>query len=116
MAKAFALHELLSTGMQDKEDQCPKRQEQIACESGASLINVPNKPPPPQSGLLGYVTAHEWERKRDGGLGAALTERGREKRIAKEKQRRLDEQQRQQLGQMQQGTMFNPMMTGRRAI
>jgi hypothetical protein len=48
------------------------------------------------------------------GLGAALTEREREKRIAEEKQRGLDEQQRQQLDQMQQGMymMFNPMMTG----
>jgi len=110
MTKAFALHGLLSVGMQDKEDRSAKRQEELARESGASLINVPNKPPPPQSGLLGYVTAHEKERKRDGGLGATLTEREREKRVAEERQRRLDEQQRQQLDQMQQGTMFNPMM------
>jgi len=110
MTKAFALHGLLSVGMQDKEDRSAKRQEELARESGASLINVPNKPPPPQSGLLGYVTAHEKERKRDGGLGAALTEREREKRVAEERQRRLDEQQRQQLDQMQQGTMFNPMV------
>jgi CCR4-NOT transcriptional complex subunit CAF120 len=110
MTKAFALHGLLSVGMQDKEDRSAKRQEELARESGASLVNVPNKPPPPQSGLLGYVTAHERERKRDGGLGAALTEREREKRVAEERQRRLDEQQRQQLDQMQQGAMFNPMM------
>ena len=110
MTKAFALHGLLSVGIQDKEDRSAKRQEELARESGGSLINVPNKPPPPQSGLLGYVTAHEKERKREGGLGAALTEREREKRVVEERQRRLDEQQRQQLEQMQQGMMFNPMM------
>lgn len=110
MTKAFALHGLLSVGMQDKEDRSAKKQEELARETGASLINVPNKPPPPQSGLLGYVTAHEKERKREGGLGAALTEREREKRVAEERQRRLDEQQKQQLDQMQQNMMFNPMM------
>lgn len=123
MTKAFAPHGLLSAGLQDKQDRSAKRQEELARESGASLINVPNKPPPPQSGLLGAVTAHERERKREGGLGAALTEREREKRLAEERQRKLDEFQRMQLDQMQQGgsvyggmgmqpqfTGYNPMM------
>lgn len=130
MTKAFTPHGLLSAGMQDKQDRSAKRQEELARESGASLINVPNKPPPPQTGLLGAVTAHERERKREGGLGAALTEREREKRVVEERQRKLDEFQRQQLDQMQQGgsmygggmmgynpmmanpMMMNPMMTG----
>jgi len=121
MTKAFTPHGLLSAGMQDKEDRSAKRQEELARGTGASLVNVPNKPPPPQTGLLGYVTAHERERKREGGLGAALTEREREKRLVEERQRRFDEQQRQQLDQMQQGMsmygtpygynpMVNPMM------
>lgn len=123
MTKAFAPHGLLSAGLQDKHDRSAKRQEELARESGASLINVPNKPPPPQTGLLGAVTAHERERKREGGLGAALTEREREKRLAEERQRKLDEYQRMQLDQMQQGgsmyggmgmppqfSGFNPMM------
>ena len=123
MTKAFAPHGLLSAGLQDKADRSAKRQEELARETGASLINVPNKPPPPQTGLLGAVTAHERERKREGGLGAALTEREREKRLAEERQRKLDEYQRMQLEQMQQGgsmyggmgmmpqlTGFNPMM------
>ncbi|KAI0091193.1 hypothetical protein BDY19DRAFT_1055339 [Irpex rosettiformis] len=123
MTKAFAPHGLLSAGLQDKQDRSAKRQEELARESGASLINVPNKPPPPQTGLLGAVTAHERERKREGGLGAALTEREREKRVAEERQRKLDEFQRMQLDQMQQGgsvyggmgmqpqfSGFNPMM------
>lgn len=126
MTKAFTPQGLLSAGLQDKQDRSAKRQEELARESGASLINVPNKPPPPQVGLLGAITAHERERNREGGVGAALTEREREKRVAEERQRKLDEFQRQQLDQMQQGggSMFNqqqqqqqfgpmsPMMTG----
>ncbi|KAI0749814.1 hypothetical protein C8Q80DRAFT_1232578 [Daedaleopsis nitida] len=118
MTKAFTPHGLLSAGMQDKQDRSAKRQEELARETGASLINVPNKPPPPQTGLLGAVTAHERERKREGGLGAALTEREREKRLVEERQRKIDDLQRQQLDQMQQGGSmyggqmmgFNPMM------
>lgn len=121
MTKAFTPQGLLSAGLQDKQDRSAKRQEELARETGASLINVPNKPPPPQTGLLGAITAHERERKREGGVGAALTEREREKRLAEERQRRFDEQQRQQMEQMQQGgsmygygfnPMMNPMMMG----
>ncbi|THV07320.1 hypothetical protein K435DRAFT_959906 [Dendrothele bispora CBS 962.96] len=118
MTKAFTPQGLLSAGMQDRQDRSAKRQEELARETGASLINVPNKPPPPQTGLLGAVSAHERERKREGGLGAALTEREREKRVAEERQRKFDEQQRQQMEQMQQGGSmygfpgYNPMMMG----
>ncbi|KAH9959584.1 hypothetical protein BC827DRAFT_1212394 [Russula dissimulans] len=118
MTKAFTPHGLLSAGLQDKEDRSAKRQEELARETGASLINVPSKPPPPQTGLLGAITAHERDRKREGGVGAALTEREREKRMAEERQRKLDDLQRQQLEQMQQGgslygqqlSGYNPMM------
>ncbi|RDB26418.1 hypothetical protein Hypma_006695 [Hypsizygus marmoreus] len=113
MTKAFTPQGLLSAGMQDKQDRSAKRQEELARETGASLINVPNKPPPPQMGLLGAITAHERERKREGGVGAALTEREREKRMAEDRQRRFDDQQRQQLEQMQQGgSMYGGQMPG----
>ena len=125
MTKAFTPHGLLSAGLQDKEDRSAKRQEELAREAGASLVNVPSKPPPPQTGLLGAITAHERDRKREGGVGAALTEREREKRLAEERQRKLDDLQRQQLEHMQQGgsmygqqqypgfnPMMNPMMMG----
>ena len=117
MTKAFTPQGLLQAGIQDKQDRSAKRQEELARESGASLINVPHKPPPPQTGLLGAVTAHERERKREGGVGAVLTERERERRMAEERQRKFDEMQRQQLDQMTlngQGTpngameMYNP--------
>ena len=103
MTKAFQPQGLLSAGLQDKEDRSAKRQEELARETGASLINVPNKPPPPQTGLLGAITAHERDRKREGGVGATLTEKERERRLAEERQRKLDELQRQQLDQMSQG-------------
>ncbi|KAF9525646.1 hypothetical protein CPB83DRAFT_859099 [Crepidotus variabilis] len=123
MTKAFTPQGLLSAGLHDKEERSARRQEELARETGGSLVNVPNKPPPPQTGLLGAVTAHERERKRDGGLGATLTEREREKRVAEERQRRFDDHHRQQLDQMQQGgsmyggqfgynPMMNPMMMG----
>lgn len=103
MTKAFQPQGLLSAGLQDKEDRSAKRQEELARETGASLINVPNKPPPPQTGLLGAITAHERERKREGGVGATLTEKERDRRLAEERQRKLDDLQRQQLDQMSQG-------------
>ncbi|TFY80845.1 hypothetical protein EWM64_g3163 [Hericium alpestre] len=121
MTKAFTPHGLLSAGLQDKQDRSAKKQEELARETGASLINVPNKPPPPQTGLLGAITAHERDRKREGGVGATLTEREREKRLVEERQRKLDDYQRQQLDQMAQGGSmygmqqypgYNPMMMG----
>ncbi len=51
MTKAFTPQGLLSAGLQDKQD-APLSVREIARETGASLINVPNKPPPPQTGLL----------------------------------------------------------------
>lgn len=119
MTKAFLPQGLLGAGLQDKHDRSAKKQEEIARETGSSLVNVPNKPPPPQTGLLGAVAAHERERKREGGVGAALTEREREKRFAEERQRKLDEFTRQQLEiaqgggsmyQQPQFTGYNPMM------
>jgi CCR4-NOT transcriptional complex subunit CAF120 len=118
MTKAFALHGLLSAGMQDRQERSAKRQEEVAKETGASLVNVPMKPLPPQTGLLGAVSAHQRERKREGGIGAALTERERDRRMAEERQRKLDDFQKQQLEMVQNGSMygsqfgpgFNPMM------
>lgn len=118
MTKAFAVHGLLSAGLQDRQERSAKRQEEVAKETGASLVNVPMKPPPPQTGLLGAVSAHERERQREGGIGAALTERERDRRMAEERQRKLDDFQKQQLEMVQNGSMygsqfgpgFNPMM------
>lgn len=121
MTKAFAVHGLLSAGLQDRQERSAKRQEEVAKETGASLVNVPVKPPPPQTGLLGAVSAHERERQREGGIGAALTERERERRMAEERQRKLDEFQKQQLEMVQNGSMygspgFNPMMANPMAM
>jgi len=80
LTKAFAPHGLLQAGIQDKEDRSAKRQEEAARETGNALINVPAKPPPPQTGLLGAVAAHEASRKNAGGIGATLTDRERDRR------------------------------------
>ncbi|KZV88890.1 hypothetical protein EXIGLDRAFT_678466 [Exidia glandulosa HHB12029] len=103
MTKAFTPQGLLQAGLQDKQERSAKKQEEMARETGASLINVPSKPPPPQTGLLGAITAHERDRKREGGVGAALTEREREKRLAEERQRKIDELSRNQLEQLGNG-------------
>ena len=108
MTKAFAVHGLLSAGLQDRQERSAKRQEEVAKETGASLVNVPMKPPPPQTGLLGAVSAHERERKREGGIGAALTERERERRFAEERQRKLDDFTKQQLEMVQNGSIYGP--------
>jgi hypothetical protein len=82
LTKAFTPHGLLQAGLQDKEDRSAKKQQELAKETGASLLNVPGKPAEPQTGLLGAITAHERDRKGAGGLGAALTERERDRRLA----------------------------------
>ena len=82
LTKAFAPHGLLQVGMQDKEDRSAKKQEELARELGSSLVHVPEKPPPPQTGLLGAVAQHEKERKNAGGIGATITDRERERRLA----------------------------------
>ena len=103
MTKVFAPQGLLHAGLQDKHDRSAKRQEEMARESGTSLINVPNKPLDPQTGLLGAVTAHERDRKGEGGVGAKLTKKLAEEREAEERQRKIDDLQRQQLAQMGHG-------------
>jgi CCR4-NOT transcriptional complex subunit CAF120 len=120
MTTVFQPHGLLQAGAQDKAERSAKNQEMDARMSGNHMVNVPNKPPPPQAGLLGAITAHERDRKAAGGYGATLTERERE-RVAAERRQREEDNMRQQQQQMmmagggQWGGMpsmpsFNPMM------
>ncbi|KAL7423905.1 hypothetical protein Q5752_001490 [Cryptotrichosporon argae] len=102
LTKAFAPHGLLQAGLQDREDRSAKKQEELARETGSSLVSVPSKPPPPQTGLLGAVAAHERDRKHAGGIGATLTDRDRERRLAEDRQRKIEELQRQQMEHMAQ--------------
>jgi len=69
MTKAFSVHGLPFAGLQDRQEGSAKRPEEVTQDTGASLVGVPMRPPPPQMGLLGAVSAHERERKREGGLG-----------------------------------------------
>ncbi|SAM84830.1 uncharacterized protein UBRO_05971 [Ustilago bromivora] len=111
MTTVFTPHGLVQAGAQDKAERSAKAQEAEARAMGSHLVNVPNKPPPPQAGLLGAITAHERDRKGAGGFGATLTERERERAAAERRQREEDlvRQQQQQM-QQQQMAYFNPMM------
>lgn len=102
LTKAFTPGGLLQAGMQDKADRSARRQEEVARETGSSLLNIPEKPPPPSTGLVGAVAAHERDRKNAGGIGATLTDRDRERRLAEDRQRKIEELQRQQMDSMSQ--------------
>ncbi|BEJ16455.1 hypothetical protein CspHIS471_0510600 [Cutaneotrichosporon sp. HIS471] len=116
LTKAFTPGGLIQAGMQDKRDRSAKRQEEVARETGSALVNVPEPPPPPQTGLVGAVAAHERDRKNAGGIGATLTDRDRERRLAEDRQRKIDELQRQQMDHMQHqytgGGMFQGQFPG----
>ncbi len=114
MTTVFTPHGLVQAGAQDKAERSAKAQEAEARAMGTHMVNVPNKPPPPQAGLLGAITAHERDRKGAGGFGATLTERERERVAAERRQREEDvlrqQQQQAQQQQMQQMAYFNPML------
>ena len=118
MTTAFQPHGLLQAGAQDKAERSAKQQEAQARAEGTHMVNVGSKPPPPQAGLLGAISAHERDRKKEGGLGATLTERERERVQAERRQReeevmRMQQQQQQMMGGQAPGwggMPFNPMM------
>lgn len=118
MTAVFQPHGLLQAGAADKAERSAKHQEAEARSQGGHLVNVPNKPPPPQAGLLGAITAHERDRKAAGGYGATLTERERERVNAERRGREEEEQNRIQQQQMQQQMQqiaamgMNPQMMG----
>lgn len=119
---AMSPHGLLHAGLLDKADRSARNLEVQARDTGGPLVSLPMKPPPPQTGLVGAITSHEREKVRTGGVGRALTEQQRERKLAEQRQKQLDEhqrnllmQQQQQQQQMQYGGyggygMMNPMM------
>ena len=118
MTAVFQPHGLLQAGAQEKAERSAKVQEAEARQQGSHLVSVPNKPPPPQAGLLGAITAHERERKSAGGFGATLTERERERVMAERKQKEEEafRQQQMAMGQAPGGMPFmNPYMMWQQA-
>ncbi|GAA6054229.1 hypothetical protein JCM3770_001402 [Rhodotorula araucariae] len=95
-------HGLLATGMIEKEERSARAQENAARDTGGTLVSLPAKAPPPQTGLVGALTSHQREKERTGGVGRALTEQQRERKLAEQRQKQLDELQKQQLAMMQQ--------------
>jgi hypothetical protein len=71
-------------------------------ETEAWFVNIPMKPPPPRTGLLGTIPAHE--RRCEGGLGATPTEQERE-RLTEEGQLTLNDPQKRQPDMVQIGSM-----------
>ncbi|KDE04897.1 hypothetical protein MVLG_04655 [Microbotryum lychnidis-dioicae p1A1 Lamole] len=94
-------HGLLHAGIIDKEERSAKALEAAARDTGGPLVSIPSKPPPPQTGLVGAITSLEREKERTGGVGRALTEQQKERKLAEQRQRQLDDLQRQQLAQQQ---------------
>ncbi|KAK0553277.1 hypothetical protein OC845_001277 [Tilletia horrida] len=107
MTALFQPSGLLQAGAQDKAERSAKAREEDARAAGGHLVSVPNKPPPPQAGLLGAITAHERDRKGAGGIGATLTERERERVTVERRQR--EEEQAAAMGMYQRNSMMMGM-------
>ncbi|OAV87829.1 hypothetical protein PTTG_07151 [Puccinia triticina 1-1 BBBD Race 1] len=105
MRPAFSQHGLLHRVMQERQEKSAKSIQEAAHWTGEPLVQVNHKAPPIQSGLLGAIASHERDRKRDGGMGAVLTERARERAL---RQRETDELQRQSMYMMAGGPMGYP--------
>lgn len=109
---AVASYGLLHAGIQQQQARSAKEMEAQAKENGGPLLQLQHKTPVAQAGLVGAIATHERDRKREGGLGAALTERERERRIAEAKQREMDMLQARQasgFGNGQGMMPFGPM-------
>jgi hypothetical protein len=65
MTNAFTSHGLLSAGLHGKKECSADRQEEVAHESEAALLNVALKPSWSQTGLLGAITASPTEHERE---------------------------------------------------
>ncbi|PWN37882.1 uncharacterized protein FA14DRAFT_187932 [Meira miltonrushii] len=109
ISTAFQPQGLLQAGAQDKAERSAKHVEAEARATGGHFVNVDaNRNNAPQSGLVGAISAHERERRKEGGLGATLTERERE-RVQAEKRQREEEMMRNQMMQQQQQMMAASM-------
>lgn len=101
---AVAQHGLLQAGLQHKQDMSAKQREEVARETGGTLVTLDPKAQAPAGGLIGAIASHERDKKSAGGLGATLTERDRERRMAEQRQREMDMMQQQQ--RMSMGSPF----------
>lgn len=110
ISTAFQPQGLLQAGAQDKAERSAKHVEAEARATGGHFVNVDaNRNAAPQSGLVGAISAHERERRKEGGLGATLTERERE-RVQAEKRQKEEEMMRNQMMQQQQQQMMAASM------
>ncbi|OZJ06199.1 hypothetical protein BZG36_00977 [Bifiguratus adelaidae] len=101
LGQGFAKHGSL-LGAYLNEKMSAMEQTEFAKATGQPLINVPQKPPEPQTGLIGMITQREAEKKAGRGkiqdkLGAMREEIA----IERERERRLMEQRQQYMMQQQ---------------
>lgn len=101
---------MLHAGVQNQAEQSAKAQEDRARTFGAPMVEIPAKQGPPTTGLVGAIAEREKERKREGGIGAVMTERDRECRQAD--QELIDARRQSSMGfyPQQQMAFMNPMM------
>ncbi|MBW0476945.1 hypothetical protein O181_016660 [Austropuccinia psidii MF-1] len=104
MRPAFSQHGLLHRVMQERQEKSAKSIQEAAHWTGEPLVQVGHKPPPPQSGLLGAIANHERDRKRDGGMGAVLTARARE-RAVRQREAEMQKQSMMLMGGVPYGNM-----------
>ncbi|WFD29936.1 hypothetical protein MSPP1_000950 [Malassezia sp. CBS 17886] len=74
-ASQYVPQGLIASMSQDRLDRSAHTQELEARESGSALVNVPNKPPPPQAGLMGAI--HSRDRRAASTQGHSERERPR---------------------------------------
>ncbi|KEI42698.1 uncharacterized protein L969DRAFT_608006 [Mixia osmundae IAM 14324] len=105
-------------GAANQTGNTAKQHEQWARQNGQPLVQVEAKSGPPRSGLVGAIAEHERERKREGGVGATITERQRREvdehqyQQQQQQQMMLMQQQQQQQLAASQGMFGSPFMGG----
>lgn len=88
---AIGAHGLLQAGLQDRHNRSAAQLEAHAKETGGPLLQLDAKPQVAQAGLVGAIASHQKDRKREGGIGAHLTEKDRERRLAEARQKEMDQ-------------------------
>ena len=88
---AIGAHGLLQAGLQDRHNRSAAQLEAHAKETGGPLLQLDAKPQVAQAGLVGAIASHQKDRKREGGIGAHLTEKDRERRLAEARQKELNQ-------------------------
>ena len=97
--KAFSVHDVVFTALRDYRERSAKGQEEIAREAGPSLVNIPTNSPPSQAELPGDIFARKHKRG-----------------LAEERQRKLNDFQKQQAEMIQNGSAYGSQLGSRSPV